>query len=81
MTEKNDQAEIWEQVAHAILGAAIELGFDIDKITEKSKLIMMGNEVYRFVGHENKGVTQTIINIDSLAEEIKSIYRNKPKKN
>ena len=45
------QEQVWEQTVHAVLGAAIELGYDVDKIAEKAKQIMLGNEVYRFVGH------------------------------
>lgn len=72
------QEQVWEQAVHAILGAAIELGHDVDKIAEKAKLIMSGNEVYRFVGHDDQQVTRTISSIDEVAEQIKTTFKNKP---
>lgn len=73
------QEQVWEQTVHAVLGAAIELGYDIDKISEKAKQIMLGNEVYRFVGHSENGVTNTIDAIETAIDEVKNIHASKPK--
>ncbi|EIY4985490.1 Uncharacterised protein [Klebsiella pneumoniae] len=73
------QEQVWEQTVHAVLGAAIELGYDVDKIAEKAKQIMLGNEVYRFVGHSENEVTRTIDAIESTIDEVKKIHESKPK--
>ncbi|MRT51965.1 hypothetical protein [Raoultella sp. RIT712] len=73
------QEQVWEQTVHAVLGAVIELGYDIDKISVKAKQIMLGNEVYRFVGHGDQEVTRTILAIDQVVDEIKTTYANKHK--
>ncbi|HEC2618098.1 TPA: hypothetical protein R2K51_004816 [Raoultella ornithinolytica] len=73
------QEQVWEQTVHAVLGAVIELGYDIDKISEKAKQIMLGNEVYRFVGHSENGVTDTIDAIEKALNEVKNIHASKPK--
>lgn len=72
------QEQVWEQTAHAILGAAIELGYDVDKISARAQEIMLGNEVYRFVGHSDNEVTKTISAIEQVAEEITKTFSNKP---
>lgn len=70
--------QVWEQTAHALLGAAIELGHDVDKIVSRAKQIMLANEAYRFVGHNDKAVTQTIDAIETVASEVKKTHANKP---
>ncbi len=72
------QEQVWEQAAHAILGAAIELGYDVDKIAARAHLIMDGDEVYRFVGHADNEVTKTVNAIHEVAEQIKRAHANKP---
>jgi hypothetical protein len=72
------QEQVWEQAVHAVLGAAIELGYDVDEIAIRAKKVMAGNEVYRFVDHANKDVTRTILAIDKVVDEIKTMYASKP---
>lgn len=73
------QEQVWEQTVHAVLGAAIELGYDVDKISEKAKQIMLGNEVYRFVGHSENEVSKTIGAIEDTVDEVKKIHERKAK--
>jgi hypothetical protein len=72
------QEQVWEQTANALLGAAIELGYDVDKIATRAKEIMLGNEVYRFVGHAEMEVMLTVKAIDEVTESIKQTHANKP---
>lgn len=66
---------VWEQATHAVLAAVKELGLDIDQVSERAKLILHGNEVYRFVEHPE--VSEAVNAIFQATEEVRKT--NKPK--
>ncbi|HED2259710.1 hypothetical protein SJZ86_01385 [Klebsiella aerogenes] len=73
------QEQVWEQAVHALLGAAIELGHDVDKIYSKAEFIMLKNDEYRFVGHSDNEVTKTLDAMKNAVDEVKKIHANKAK--